>query len=221
MLNMLDEACEVLDAARRKRNLVYEEIPTRVDMELENLGITELDMGHAIMDKIRSYLEMFDTEKKYRGSNQIMIQQKMCGAVCAMVYGPNLVRKYERVIKEYNNVKSLKQQIFYSAPRRGGKTEALSQWGAAIMMAVPNADVCIFSASRRASGKQGLMGRIQRDLYTLGIKKTEDVTKDNDEDFFIKINGSERKVHGYPAAVASFVKCKLFMRVIYPSNRGL
>ncbi len=204
-IDLCADVCAALDEARNKRSIRYERVPTRLESFEINTKVSVLDRGHEIMDKMRMYLSRFDTEKKFRGAAQIMIQDKMLASVCALVYGVDLLKKYETAIKEYNNFKSLKQQIFYSAPRRGGKTEALAQWGAAAAMSIPGLELCIFSIASRSAGKEsGLLGNIANKMRFLGLRQN-DISKDNKEDFFFNIGEDLRKLHGYPGAVHTLV----------------
>jgi hypothetical protein len=99
----------------------------------------------------------------------------------------------------------LKQQVFYSAPRRAGKSEALAQWAAAALMAIPDAHMCIFSIASRSAGKDsGLLGSIGTKLRFLGLQK-KDIVTDNKENFYFTIDGNVRKMHGYPGAVHTYV----------------
>jgi hypothetical protein len=182
----------------------YETTPTRTEIALSRLSASPLDQKHLLMDNHRACLAKFDTERKYRSANQRMIQQKMSAALCPLVYGVDLCKKYEHAIKLYNNFPSLKQEVFYSAPRRGGKSEALAQWAAATAFCIPDVEMCIFSIAKRSAGKSGLLGKIIDYLHELGLKKS-DIKERGDEDFVFEINGNKRKIHAYPGSVHTYV----------------
>lgn len=204
-LDDLRELCVLADEQRAQRAVKYKETPTRYEKYLAKKNMSVLAHGHSVMDKIRMYLKRFDTKKKFRGSNQILMQEKMLGAICALVYGPDVARKYELEIKQYNSLKSLKKRVFYSAPRRGGKSEGLGQYGAALGMVKDDLEMCIFSIAKRSAGKEsGLLGNIANKMRQLGLKETE-IIKDTEEHFYVLIDGNLRKFHGYPGAVHTYV----------------
>jgi hypothetical protein len=210
-LDDLRELCVLADEQRAQRAVKYKETPTRYEKYLAKTNMSVLAHGHSVMDKIRMYLKRFDTKKKFRGSNQILMQEKMLGAICALVYGPDVARKYELEIKQYNSLKSLKKRVFYSAPRRGGKSEGLGQYGAALGMVKDDLEMCIFSIAKRSAGKEsGLLGNIANKMRQLGLKETE-IIKDTEEHFYVLIDGNLRKFHGYPGAVHTYVSCMMCM----------
>ncbi len=199
---MYRDACALLDEARVKRQNRSINIPNRIQQALNATRTSELELKHAIMDKIRELLKKFDTsEEKYRSNTQVKIQNKMLGTTCMLVYGEKLYRKFLPEIKRYNKLLSVKQQMFYSAPRRGGKTEAMAQWAAAVMLVCPSArKLAIFSMSSRTSGKSGLLGNIADKMRELGLQK-ENTGANNKEIFELYTDGLKKTIAGYPGAV--------------------
>ena len=199
---MYRDACAALDEARLKRQSRSINIPNRIQQSLLEQRSSELERKHMVMDKIRALLKKFDvSDEKYRSNTQIKIQNKMLGTTCMLVYGEKLYRKFLPEIKRYNKLTTIKQQMFYSAPRRGGKTEALAQWAAAVMLVCPNArKLAIFSMSSRTSGKSGLLGNIADKMRELGLEKK--ITGVNNKEIFeLYTDGLKKTIAGYPGAV--------------------
>ncbi len=180
------------------------------------------------MDHIRLCLSKHDVGTTVRSVHQRNIQQLIQAAIARFVYGPTK-KYYEREIKKHNKFKDLKQLIAITMPRRAGKTTGVAQVIAAILYCVPNADVAIFAASKRAAGRDGLMGQILtylKEMYdvTEFDQKTMEVIK-------FRVDGNVRILKAYPGAVHTlrgvgapiividefaYVKEKMFTEVILP-----
>lgn len=203
---MYRDLYETLDNARSKRMRMDTSMPTRVQQALQDVSKTELERRHQVMNNIRNLLAHFDkSDEKYRSSVQIRVHQKMLATICMLVYGEKLYRKHLPEIMRYNKFPSVRQQMFFSAPRRGGKTEALAQFVAAVMLGCPQAErLVIFSPSKRASGKSGLLGNIRKKLIELGLDEKK-IIESNGEDVVIVVNGQQKRISGYPGAVHTLV----------------
>lgn len=156
-----------------------------------------IENGHSIMHSMREQLAKLDTETFYRSKDQRLIQHQIMAGLSRFVYGPDL-KSHEMEVRKFNKFETLRQEIFLTAPRRGGKTQSIAQMCAVIMYCVPQADIAAFAPSGRAAGTDsGLMGHVKKILQTVyGITKFE---RHNQESLFYKHSDTDiRKFHAYP-----------------------
>jgi len=191
----LMDLAEGLDEIRRSKR--YYSHATRLEEVEHGFHTNRIQQGHTAMQSMRDALAKIDTDTFHRSKDQRLIQHRIMGGIARFVYGPEL-KAHELEIKQYNRFESLQQEIFLTAPRRGGKTQAIAQICAAMMVCLPNVEIAAFApSSRAAGGDTGLMGHVKRILETTyGIYQWE---RTNEESlFYKKSDGDIRKFHAYP-----------------------
>ncbi len=199
-------------------------IDTRLEEFFRNMQSSDLDRGNSIMHALRTNFQKFDTEKYYRSKDQRQIQHRICAGLSKLAYRA-AIRTHEQVIMRYNRFESLHSEIFLTAPRRGGKTEAIVQSICAMLESVPNVDIASFAPSGRAAGvDSGLMGHVRKRLkMTVGIDYSK-LEKHNKEILVIpKTSNDVRKFKAYSAAATDKYVFSLYACVrvyIYAPSPG-
>jgi hypothetical protein len=200
-----------LESIRKKARIIDEEsarlqtdikwIPSR---EEESIQLSRpkhpLQRGHDVMDQLRKYCDSLDTPMKFRSPNQVLIQNRLSGAIARLVYGADLLR-YEKEIIRYNGFTTIRQEVATTMPRRSGKSQSVAEWIACAMLAVPGFDGACFSNSARAAGKEkGMLGIVRDTLVKRFGMDERRFTLDNSECIQFSINGDKRTLHSYPGA---------------------
>lgn len=182
-----------------KRSNVFD---TRIEDFYKSRNSTSIDNGHGVMMGMRELLERIDTDTFWRSKDQRIIQHRIMAGVARLVYGPEL-RANEEVVKKYNRFESLRQEIFLTAPRRGGKTQCVAQMCAVMLLSIPNVDIAAFApSSRAAGGDSGLMGHVKKILTS--VFKWTKFEKKNEEILSIIFGDSdERKFKAYPGGATN------------------
>jgi hypothetical protein len=204
----IDEIAKSLDEDRA--SLQFKPIPTRLEDMYHAFHKNPIEEGHAIFYAIRQKLSQLDNEKYYRSKDQRLIQHRICGGLARFVYGPEL-RSHEIEVKNYNKFESLRQEIFLTAPRRGGKTQSIAQLCAVLLLCVPHIEISAFAPSARAAGSDsGIMGHVKKIMMkNFGVTK---FAKHNEESlFYAPTDADVRKFHAYPGGATH--KYVLFSRI--------
>ena len=166
-----------------------------------SLHTSVLEKGHKTMNAIREKLSMLDTETYYRTADQVEIHHLMLAALSRRVYKDNIETNEVEVL-DYNGFVTLLHMIFISMPRRSGKTEAIIQMIAVLLLVIENFKVIAISPSFRAAGDDsGLLDGVKRILKQhFGVFKFE---KHNSEVLKIKFSDTDtRTLCSYPGGAA-------------------
>lgn len=179
--------------------------PVLVANQLENFSADEdaLAKGHATMDRVREYLEIFDErwgartgERFERTRDQRLIHDVIIASIAKFVYG-DLFGPNELKILKYNRISKVHAAIAFSAPRRFGKSMAIAIIVAVLFMAVPNMEIIIVAQGSRAAGKKaGMLGLIKEIIKEcIGEIKYDT----DDKEHIIAFLPDRRAIHAYSA----------------------
>lgn len=210
---------DLYDSVEAKRRRV--ETPTRFGEIEHTARASAIDRGHAIMHAMRQKLAELDTETFFRSKDQRLIQHRIMAALARFVYGPQL-RSHELEVRRYNNFKELNQHILLTAPRRGGKSQAIAMMCAVMMLCVPAISIVVFAPNARsAGGESGLMGHVRKILETKfhvrSFKKTSQETL-----VYQASEGDDRVFHSYPgSATHKYVYFVFSLFFAYTFSRSL
>lgn len=158
---------------------------------------------HAIMDRVREYLEIFDekwgartNERFERSRDQRIIHDTIIGAVAKFVYG-DLYGPNEILIRKYNRLPAVHAAIAFTAPRRVGKSMAIAIICAVLFMTVPGMEIVILAQGSRAAGKKaGMLGLIKEILREcFNFEKADFDTEDKEN--LIAFFPDRRAIHAY------------------------
>jgi len=154
---------------------------------------SSMEECHKVMDNTRDSLNTFD-----RSIQQQEMHEQMLQCVSKQIYGNNIYEHEDEILR-YNGFTSLRSDVIFTAWRRFGKTEAVAQFAASLLMNVSEIDISIFSTASRASDS------ISKRIKTL-VKEHFNVDKkiiiqDNDESLILKYGpGDGRTLHAYPGS---------------------
>lgn len=183
----------------------YKSIKSRLDDVISNSGaVNELERGHLIMDTLRENLAIIDERWKDvlpdfdRNRDQRKFHDKIIASAIKFVYGKAFGAN-EIAIKKYNKIKSIKNAIAFTAPRRFGKSLALGIIIALFLVSIPGMEICVITQnSRSADKKTGILDLIKQILKTcFDITKYETCEKEH----LIFSLPDKRAVHSYSAGV--------------------
>lgn len=160
-----------------------------------------LKEGHDIISNINEILNKFS-----RHPLQCQMHESMIKCCSKLIFGCDTVYKYDSVIKKKYRWKDLRQEQIITAPRRFGKTQAVSMFVCAFALSKKNAEIAVFSTGSRASGVDtGMMGAIRHMLINV-LKVPKENIHMKKEHLFIKYGDDDvRKIHAYPASNDTYV----------------
>ena len=159
--------------------------------------------GDHLLAKIRSALDFFDSTNEYeRSAHQRKFHESMLAASIRHIYADEFSDNFLKILEE-NKWEEARQEILICCPRRFGKTWAVGMYVASYLYAIPDAEVCIFSPSRRQSEK--MLELVRKFLVKLP-NMAENIEKSNRERLWVRGNHSPtdvRKVSSYPSKVST------------------
>ena len=154
-----------------------------------------------LKDGLEAYKKAYEILHKFSISSlQSDIADLVFKCCNKIFFSPQVVARYDRVIKRKLKWKNLKQEQIVSAPRRFGKSRIIAIVSAILALVCPGRIIACFSTGSRASGKKsGLLGQILDMLLAIGVSPDDiDMGKEN-----INIrhaDGRVSKIFGYPAS---------------------
>lgn len=160
-----------------------------VDPLLEN---SNAHPGDIKMDSINLWLN-----KLYRSPGQKEFHHMFLSTCLRIIYGDDYEKERHRVMAKYK-FDSKKQQALICAPRRFGKTFAVSFFAIVVAIVLPEIEISIFSPGKRQS--VALMNHIFSFMKNLG--EEDRVIRKNEEKMVLRsLNGKSSKINAYPSAV--------------------
>lgn len=160
-----------------------------IDPLLENANAHP---GDVKMDTINTWLN-----KLYRSPGQKEFHHMFLSTCLRIIYGDDYERERHRVMAKYK-FESKKQQALICAPRRFGKTFAVSFFAIVVAIVLPEIEISIFSPGKRQS--VALMNHIFSFMKNLG--EDDRVIRKNEEKMVLRsLNGKSSKINAYPSAV--------------------
>ena len=161
-----------------------------------------IETGNAIYRYLFDTLDSFDTEKQFRSKEQRLLHLQMAGGVTRIVYGKAFTSN-ELEIQRINRFLTVRQELFLTAPRRGGKTTTVVQFVAACLWCIPNLKCILFApGARAAGGDSGFMGHLKRLFKSHKTFQGVQIGTENEETFSIIVDGNERFFHAYPGGAS-------------------
>jgi hypothetical protein len=172
--------------------------PTLVNIRQKRLGESRV-VGYDIVDKIRVMLDSFG---EARSNDQRLFHEEFLKACLHKIFGKDFGSERDRLTRMFLGANETRfwYEVMIIAPRRFGKTWAVSMFATALALCVPGITVPIFSTGQRASTAllELCMRWIKRSGNSdrvVGFNKTERIIIDHGED-------SENSViASYPSSV--------------------
>lgn len=170
----------------RKRKQDKAPLPLTFERPWERMQRREKQRKESKGERVmRRFHEALD-ELAHQGYRRTPTQNKMIKAYLAacqrVIYREEFYDNVTEILKNLG-VTELKQEVFVTAIRRCGKTYGVAMTVAALLYAVPNVEISIFSPGKRASKK--LLQTIKRFVELLpGIEGTE--RSSNEETLWIR-----------------------------------
>lgn len=148
--------------------------------------------GDVKMDTINTWLN-----KLYRSPGQKEFHHMFLSTCLRIIYADDYEKERHRVMAKYK-FESKKQQALICAPRRFGKTFAVSFFAIVVAIVLPEIEISIFSPGKRQS--VALMNHIFSFMKNLG--EEDRVIRKNEEKMVLRsLNGKASKINAYPSAV--------------------
>jgi len=159
---------------------------------------SSLEECHMKMDNVRASLNTFE-----RSIQQQEMHEQMLQCVSKQIYGNNIYEHEDEILR-YNGFTSLRSDVIFTAWRRFGKTEAVAQFAATLLINVSEIDISIFSTASRAS--DSISKRIKTLVKEHFNVDKKVITQDNDESLILKYGpGDGRTLHAYPGSRDTYV----------------
>lgn len=159
MKDMFQREYRLIKKARERKN-----IPRKYEYHLPRYTKMVQSDGDKRIRMLRTALEQLDHLGYRRSAHQRQFHEAFIGACLPQIYGQDLSRMLPRILKE-NNMEEIHSEIMVCCPRRWGKTMAVSLYAAAYLWTQPDAEVLIYSISKRTSTM--LMEKVYLILTTL------------------------------------------------------
>jgi hypothetical protein len=169
---------------------------TRIEEYRLESTMSELDIGHATMNRIR---DNYATIKEHvvPSMHQDEYIQLVIESFIPVIYSKSWLT-HERIIRRYNNMQAKIHTAFaVTAPRRFGKSYFIVILCILMLMSVPGVDLMIVAQSANAVGEStGLRGKIKA-MLKLCFNYSK--FKNNNSKHLVCLfpNNDERKVHFY------------------------
>jgi len=187
------------EADRRARQI----IPLRHKLYSPEYLHKAATVGDKLLADIRGALRFFDESNEYeRSVHQKSFHESMLASCVRHIYKDEYDDNFAAIL-EANGWTEARQEIMICCPRRFGKTWATGMFVAAYAYCVPNAEVCIFSPSRRQSEK---MLELVRTFLSKLPQALDRISKSNRERLWLEGRTDEkdvRKVSSYPSKVST------------------
>jgi hypothetical protein len=161
----------------------------------------DLQSKHAVMDKIRKFLDDYTLYGVKRSAKQIEFHNKMLATSAVTIYGEALFKKYKRQICLRYGWTS--EMVFHllsiMASRRFGKSHAFAMFIVAHLLCVPKTECSIFAPTDVQSSM--LLSHVKW-YYQLRADDGFKVIDNNKRHFTVSPNAADlRKVHAWPSGV--------------------
>lgn len=168
--------------------------------EANKLLETEEDLQRCKGDKVVELLRQYIRKKRSLSKQQLLFTELYIQALFPFIYAEEFISNELRIMTE-NFINKLHQVALICCPRRFGKTYITAWFAACAIAAIPSIRVTLFSPSKRQSVQ--IMTHVRRMFYELvelaGVKYSIQKGKNNQENFAVYIDGTERIVKGLPA----------------------
>lgn len=202
--NEFYERSKVACEEERKRLRTTPRILTRLEAALRRASQSRLEKGDMIMNKIRESMKKIDCFKEdyYRTHHQRAIQMLILSGLLPFIYGPKF-KDHQVEILEKHGFEKPHQEIFITMPRRCGKTDALAQFIAIVLLCIPRMKVLVFAPTKRQGGDDsGMMSHVKRILWD--AFKFSSFFKTNGEVLIIKVSeGDKRQLTALPGGASN------------------
>lgn len=152
--------------------------------------------GYEILALLRALLDMFVWERE---ENQVDFHEHFIATVLPKIFRKEWETEYDKILRLFKKVKHDAETILI-CPRRWGKTVSVAMFCAAYILAVPDAEIAIFSTAKRTSGKM-MMG-VLKFMQELPLFDHCEILTKNAETVKISLYGNVRTISCYPGTVA-------------------
>ncbi|KAK3284444.1 hypothetical protein CYMTET_3905 [Cymbomonas tetramitiformis] len=153
--------------------------------------------GDIAIQKLHHYLDSFGME---RTNSQKMFHRAFLGATLAHIYGSNDFERHRTRILAQNDMEDPSFEVLVVTPRRWGKTTSVAMFVAALLLAVPDMWVSVFSTGQRASSS--LLEQVCKMVCHVPQGSTR-ILRRNQEQVFIRGDSPAdvRRMYSYPSSV--------------------
>ena len=162
--------------------------------------------GYEILDLLRALLDMFEWERE---ENQVEFHEHFIATVLPKIFKNEWETEYDKILRLFKKTKHDAETIMI-CPRRWGKTVSVAMFCAAYILALPDAEIAIFSTAKRTSGKM-MMG-VLKFMQELPLFEHCEILVKNAETIKISLYGNVRTISCYPGTVAV---CIFFLKVFH------
>jgi len=145
MNDMINHELKLVKKAKARHN-----IPRKYEYSLPRFVKMVQSDGDKRVRMLRTALEQLDHLGFRRSAHQRQFHEAFIGACLPQIYGQDLNRMLPRILRE-NNMEEIHCEIMVCCPRRWGKTMAVALYAAAYLWTQPDAEVLIYSISKRTS----------------------------------------------------------------------
>lgn len=159
--------------------------------------------GYEILALLRALLDMFEWERE---ENQVEFHEHFIATALPKIFRKEWETEYDKILRLFKKQKHDAETIMI-CPRRWGKTVSVAMFCAAYILAVPDAEIAIFSTAKRTSGKM-MMG-VLKFMQELPLFEHCDILTKNAETIKLSLYGNVKTISCYPGTVAV---CILFSK---------
>lgn len=152
--------------------------------------------GYEVLALLRTLLNMFEWERE---ENQVDFHEHFIATVLPKIFKKEWDTEYDKILRLFKKTKHDAETILI-CPRRWGKTVSVAMFCAAYILAVPDAEVAIFSTAKRTSGKM-MMG-VLKFMKELPLFDECELLVKNSETIQISLYGNVKTISCYPGTVA-------------------
>lgn len=192
MAEMFQREYRLIKSAREKKN-----IPRKYEYHLPRYTKMVQSDGDKRIRMLRTALEQLDHLGFRRSAHQRQFHEAFIAACLPQIYGKDLSRLLPKILKE-NNMEEIHSEIMVCCPRRWGKTMAVAIYAAAYLWTQPDAEVLIYSISKRTSTM--LMQKVYNILSVL-TGESLDVKVHNQEELeIVNAHGATSVCRCYPSS---------------------
>jgi hypothetical protein len=164
----------------------------RADDNNASIFASEVHPGDVRMDKINELLRSV-----YRSTGQKEFHKTFLSTCLRLIYEDAYESQRHRIMCKYG-FENKKQQALVCAPRRFGKSHAVSHFAIVLALVLDGVEISIFSPGKRQS--VALMGHIFN--FMKKLKVADRVIRKNEEKMIVRtLSGGEAVINAYPSAV--------------------
>lgn len=184
------------ETLRRKKRL-RENIPRKHEYHLDRYKNMVQTSGEKRLRILRTMLNKLDGMGFMRSAHQREFHESFIGACLPQIYGKDLHRLLPQILRE-NNLEEIHQEIMVCCPRRWGKTMAVALFAAAYLWSQPDAEILIYSISKRTSTM--LMAKVYNILMCLSGGPHVVKTHNQEELEIVNVHGGSSVCRCYPSS---------------------